>query len=196
MAITQISQLQVRRGLNQDLPQLAAGELGWSTDTLQLYIGNGSINAPDYAPVEGQTQILTQYSILNFTNSLNGNISALQSNVTILQGNIVTLTAAISGAGLNTTVVSLNSGTQNSVAGITANNATITYTLNENGAQRTGVVHISRPVGSATVSYDEEYSQTATTQTTLSISGNTSYSTLWANTSTYPSTLSYRISSI
>ena len=36
MSIVQISQIQVRRGLNQDLPQLASGELAWSNDTRQL----------------------------------------------------------------------------------------------------------------------------------------------------------------
>ena len=68
MAIVQISQIQVRRGLNQDLPQLASGEMGWSTDTRQLYIGNGVTGSPDYAPVEGFTEILTQHS--NFLNSI------------------------------------------------------------------------------------------------------------------------------
>lgn len=62
MAITQISQVQVRRGLNEDLPQLASGELGWSLDTRQLYIGNGTL--VEGAPSEGLTEILTQYSDL------------------------------------------------------------------------------------------------------------------------------------
>lgn len=69
MAIVQISQIQIRRGLQQDLPQLASGEMGWSTDTRQLYIGNGIIGAPDYAPTEGVTEILTEYS--NFLSSIN-----------------------------------------------------------------------------------------------------------------------------
>ena len=43
MAIVQISRIQNRRGVKSDLPQLASGELGWSIDTGQLYIGNGTI---------------------------------------------------------------------------------------------------------------------------------------------------------
>jgi hypothetical protein len=66
MAIVQISRIQVRRGLNENLPQLAAGEMGWSTDTQQLYIGNGVTDAPDFAPAEGVTEILTEYT--NFLN--------------------------------------------------------------------------------------------------------------------------------
>ena len=68
MAIVQISQITNRKGLNADLPQLAGAELGWSTDTRQLYIGNGTIE--DGAPVVGNTEILTEFSdILNFANS-------------------------------------------------------------------------------------------------------------------------------
>ena len=64
MAIVQISRIQHRKGLQQDLPQLASAELGWSVDTRQLYIGNGTVT--EGAPTEGVTEILTQYSdILN-----------------------------------------------------------------------------------------------------------------------------------
>ena len=68
MAIVQISQITVRKGLSTDLPQLAGAELGWSTDTRQLFIGNGTLQ--DGAPVIGNTEILTEFSdILNFTNT-------------------------------------------------------------------------------------------------------------------------------
>lgn len=66
MAIVQISQIQIRRGLRQDLPQLASGELGWTLDTRQLYIGNGTTD--EGAPTEGVTEILTQYS--NFLSTI------------------------------------------------------------------------------------------------------------------------------
>ena len=66
MAIVQISQITNRKGLASDLPQLAGAELGWSTDTRQLWIGNGTLE--DGAPVIGNTEILTEFSdILNFT---------------------------------------------------------------------------------------------------------------------------------
>lgn len=60
MAIVQISRIQHRRGLQQDLPQLASAELGWSIDQRKLYIGNGTIE--EGAPTEGVTQILTEFS--------------------------------------------------------------------------------------------------------------------------------------
>lgn len=62
MAIIQISRIQHRRGLQQDLPNLASAELGWSLDSQKLYIGNGTLS--EGAPVEGETEILTQNSDL------------------------------------------------------------------------------------------------------------------------------------
>ena len=68
MAIVQISQITNRKGLDINLPQLAGAELGWSVDTRQLYIGNGTLE--EGAPVIGNTEILTEFSdILNFTNT-------------------------------------------------------------------------------------------------------------------------------
>lgn len=60
MAVTQKSKIQVRRGRRENLPQLAAGELGWAIDTQQLYIGNGTYT--DGAPAEGNTEIITEVS--------------------------------------------------------------------------------------------------------------------------------------
>jgi len=58
MAITQISRIQHRRGLKEQLPQLAAGEIGFAVDTQELFIGNGTLN--DGAPETGNTKILTE----------------------------------------------------------------------------------------------------------------------------------------
>ena len=60
MAIVQISQITNRKGLAENLPQLAGAEFGWSTDTRQLWIGNGTLQ--DGAPVIGNTEILTEFS--------------------------------------------------------------------------------------------------------------------------------------
>ena len=46
MAIVQISRIQHRRGVAENLPQLAVGELGLAVDTRRLYIGNGGSDAP------------------------------------------------------------------------------------------------------------------------------------------------------
>jgi hypothetical protein len=62
MAIVQVSRIQHRKGLQQDLPQLSGAEFGWALDTRKLYIGNGTIS--EGAASEGVTEILTQYSDL------------------------------------------------------------------------------------------------------------------------------------
>ena len=60
MPIVNISRIQHRRGLKTDLPQLAAGELGWVVDEQKLYIGNGTV--ADGAPAVGNTEIMTTES--------------------------------------------------------------------------------------------------------------------------------------
>jgi hypothetical protein len=196
MAILQISQVQVRRGLNQDLPQLAGGELGWSQDTRQLYIGNGTL--AEGAPALGQTEILTQFSILNFTNTLTANVVALQSNVAILQGNVVTMQAAIAAlqAGTltaNTITVTSGAGT---ITNLSANNAIISYTLNQGTTQRTGQLKYS--FNNSAVNYDEEYTEPSATPTNISLSmtvANSSYVSLnYSTTST--TSIQYQVSSL
>ena len=61
MPKVQISRIQHRRGKATDLPQLAAGELGWSIDD------NGTV--ADGAPAVGNTEIMTAGSS-SFTTSL------------------------------------------------------------------------------------------------------------------------------
>ena len=68
MPIVQISRIQHRRGKATDLPQLAAGELGWAVDDQRLYIGNGTV--ADGAPAVGNTEILTAGSSA-FSTALN-----------------------------------------------------------------------------------------------------------------------------
>lgn len=60
MPIKQTSKIQVRSGLQQNLPQLAKGELGWAVDSQRLFIGNGNVS--DGAPFVGNTEIITVVS--------------------------------------------------------------------------------------------------------------------------------------
>jgi len=70
MAIVQISQIQIRRGLQADLADttLASGEMGWTLDQRRLFIGNGT--TAEGAPKIGHTEILTEHSdFLGFVSS-------------------------------------------------------------------------------------------------------------------------------
>ncbi len=62
MPIVSISKIQHRFGLDENLPQLSAAELGWALDTRRLFIGNGPIS--EGAPTVGNTEILTEHSDL------------------------------------------------------------------------------------------------------------------------------------
>jgi len=70
MAVVQISRIQVRRGkINSGtgLPQLASGELAWSIDSQELWIGNGAVS--EGSPAVGNTKIITAND-LSFNNNL------------------------------------------------------------------------------------------------------------------------------
>lgn len=62
MAIITIGRIQHRHGLQEDIPNLATAELGWSLDQRRLFIGNGTLE--EGAPTTGRTEILTQFSDL------------------------------------------------------------------------------------------------------------------------------------
>ena len=68
MAITTISRIQHRRGLATDLPQLAAGELGWVVDQQRLFIGNGTV--AEGAPAVGNTEVVTSGQVSSLTTAL------------------------------------------------------------------------------------------------------------------------------
>jgi len=178
MAILQISQIQVRRGLNQDLPQLASGELGWSLDTRQLYIGNGTVS--EGAVTEGVTEILTEYSAFNFTSGIQSNVSLLTSNVSTININIGTLGSQINALQLgqftsNTTT--LTAATSGLITTLPLTNSVINYSLIQNGTnQRTGFIRLSRQ--GSTVSYDEEYDETGTTDIVFSVTANATQANL------------------
>ena len=85
MPIVQISRIQHRRGKKTDLPQLAAGELGWSIDDQRLYIGNGTV--ADGAPAVGNTEIVT--------GSSSGFTTALQHTYKGYLGDATTITSSV-----------------------------------------------------------------------------------------------------
>ena len=59
MAIVQISKIQVRTGNESDLSQLDIGELGFTTDTKKVYVGNDPLLDPPIGIQPTLTQILT-----------------------------------------------------------------------------------------------------------------------------------------
>jgi hypothetical protein len=111
MAIVQISQITNRKGRSGDLPQLAGAELGWSTDTRQLFIGNGTLE--EGAPVIGNTELLTEFS----------NIAILVANANLTVNNL-SVTGTITASGnitSNASVIAANVVAGNISGTITTN---------------------------------------------------------------------------
>jgi hypothetical protein len=195
MAVIQISRIQHRRGLESDLPNLASAELGWSVDTRKLYIGNGTIE--EGAPSLGKTEVLTQYSILDFTAGFASNIGVIEGNLVVINGNITSLSSRVTNlenGSLGSTGANILAGAVNAtISSITSNNATISYTLGQGAAERTGTITVSRAGG--TVSYVEEYTETAVTDVVFTMNANVTTANL-NYTATTNANLFYRVSSI
>jgi O-acetylhomoserine/O-acetylserine sulfhydrylase-like pyridoxal-dependent enzyme len=193
MAVIQISRIQHRRGLQADLPNLASAELGWSVDTRQLYIGNGTTE--EGAPSLGKTEILTQYSILDFKTAINANLTAVQGQIVLVNSNVSALATRVTNleaGALAATAASLSAGAvAATVTTITANNAIITYTMGQGSAERTGTITASRAGG--TVSFAEEYTETAATDIVFTMNANVTTANL-NYSSTTSANLFYRIS--
>jgi len=159
MAVIQISKIQVRRGLQENLPQLASGELGWSIDERRLYIGNGTL--VEGAPEVGVTEILTEYS----ADSNAANIALLQSNVSILQS----YASLTSNNVAKTTLVladNISSATNTALTLTDSLTNIIDYRITRGLTARVGTIKVTQINGSAIV--EDEYSETADTGTTLS----------------------------
>ena len=160
MAVIQISKIQVRRGLQENLPQLASGELGWSIDDRRLYIGNGTL--VEGAPTVGITEILTEYSADNNA----ANIALLQSNVSILQS-YASLTS--NNVAKTTLVLASNIGSATNTALTLTDSLTnlLDYRITRGIEARVGTIKVTQISGNVAV-VDDEYTETGDTGVTLS----------------------------
>jgi len=161
MAVIQIAKIQVRRGLQENLPNLDAGEFGWSTDTLRLYIGNGSTGDPDYAPVPGNTEVLTVYSSLSDIVALQANVGILQSNVSTLQTTVAAIVATATTTTINlyaNATVATNIG-ELRLSSLGTN--IIDYQISRSGTARTGTIKVTQLSGVST--FEDEFVDTGNT---------------------------------
>lgn len=80
MAVIEIAKIQIRRGQESvtGSPTLDSGEFGWSIDTQNLYIGNGTL--AEGAPEVGKTRILTEKDLNLFNISTGTNYSYLSND--------------------------------------------------------------------------------------------------------------------
>lgn len=147
MAIVQISRITNRRGLQQDLPQLAPGELGWCLDTRLLFIGNGTLE--EGSPAIGNTEVLTEFSdIKRLVENLSGPfLYNIATNRTLLDGQ-GTYIDALTGD----TLAMVDSGF---VFPSRAKTLKIEYQILRNNKYRFGAMDISLTAGD--IEYRDDY---------------------------------------
>jgi hypothetical protein len=170
MAVLEVAKIQVRSGLQENLPALDTGEFGWCVDTQRLFIGKGTL--AEGAPQTGVTEILTEYSI----GLINVGIVALEANVANLTTRVDSLeanVANISGS-LQPTITFAGSTTANTIiyiSSLTGNTKIIDYNIVNGSAIRVGTMKVTQ-FGGGSVAYDDDYSETSSTGVTLFWTGN------------------------
>jgi hypothetical protein len=170
MAVVQISKIQIRRGLQENLPQLASAELAWSVDERRLYIGNGTL--AEGAPTTGVTEILTAQTIIAELNSivvLQGNVANLEANVTTIQSEITSLQ---SNAAVQTMTMTDNTATaaNTSITLSSLSSKTIEYSIVRGSTSRVGTLKVTELSGTAT--YEDNYVESASTGVVLGFRSN------------------------
>lgn len=166
MAVINVSKIQVRSGLQEDLPTLDTGEFGWCVDTQRLFIGKGTL--AEGAPETGVTEVLTEYSagLLNVSIDLvNGNIANLISEV----GN---LTSVVGNLTPTTTRILDNQSSIVNIGNVSIDSLTsqvINYNITRDTAVRVGTIKVTN--NGTTISYDDDYTENTDTGVTLYFTG-------------------------
>jgi len=192
MAVTEVAKIQVRSGLQENLPALDTGEFGWCIDTQRLFIGKGTL--AEGAPQVGVTEILTEYSI-GLINGLTANVAALTANVAILQANVATLQTAIL---FNSVTLTDNTSTaanivysSNNVVQIgTTNSNSLEYSIARGTTGRVGTIKVTNSNG--VPFYEDDYSETAVTGVTLSFANIGGYAVLQYTTTSTGSNATFK----
>lgn len=168
MAVITVSKIQVRSGLQEDLPALDTGEFGWCVDTQRLFIGKGTL--AEGAPVTGVTEILTEYSV----GLINVSIDAVNANIANLNATVANLTSILGNLQLTTVQILDNQSSIVNIGNVSVNSLSsqiINYNITRNTAVRIGSIRVTNYAGTNVV-FEDDYSETATTGTVLYFTGN------------------------
>ena len=157
MAVITVSKIQVRSGLQEDLPALDTGEFGWCVDTQRLFIGKGTL--AEGAPTVGVTEVLTEYSVLAFEN-LTANIANIEANIAIISASIANIKIYVN---TSTTTLTDNTATPANVMinGNLAINISslgtniIDYNVIRGSTSRVGTIKVAQVNG--TPYYEDDY---------------------------------------
>jgi len=167
MAVTQISKIQIRRGLQENLPQLSSAEMGWSIDEQRLFIGNGTL--AEGAPMTGVTEILTaqsRYTELALIESLEGNVANMAANISSVQSDISDLQA-----NSEMFTYTLTNNTTNANIGNITSTSILEYIITRGSNTRFGWLKGAYLNGVPLL--DDEYSESADIGVTFGFTGST-----------------------
>lgn len=167
MAVIQISKIQVRSGLYEDLPALDTGEFGWCVDTQRLFIGRGTLQ--EGAPITGVTEILTEYS----AGAIGVSIEALNSNVANINTYIASVSSLLSNATPTTVQILDNQSSIVNIANVSITSLTsriINYNITRGAASRIGTISVTNYTPDPV--FSDEYTETQSTGVTLYFTGN------------------------
>jgi hypothetical protein len=132
---------------------------------------------------------------LDFETSFSANITTLQGNVVVLEGNVLALESSVSAltSGITSTTVNLNATSSGTITAIAANNATVSYSLRQGNTTRVGTLMLAHY--NSTVSYEDNFTETAATDITFDITSNLTHANL-NYTTTSATTVSYQVKTI
>lgn len=156
MAIVQISKIIHRSGANVDLPQLDTGEIGFSTDTRQVFIGNDPLLYPPASITDTtQTEILTEASTIDFSRLANSSnvtmkLTSVGGNQILGISSINSVLTVVNKGGSVGGIIDLGDASNLKIAGAPFNGAVLTsdgtgnLTWSTNGTLRYDIANISQ----------------------------------------------------
>lgn len=194
MAVVEVAKLQVRSGLQENLPALDTGEFGWCVDTQRLFIGKGTL--AEGAPEIGVTEVLTEYSIASIItgfDNLNANVANMAANVSYITsqiGNLVPVSVTL--AANQTSLANIASLTIEPYGARDLN-----YRIVMNAQVRSGTISVVQTQGNL-ITWSDNFVESGETGVTLYWTGDTGAKTAvlgYKSTSALTGNLTYYLQS-
>jgi hypothetical protein len=168
MAVLEVAKIQVRSGLQENLPALDTGEFGWCVDTQRLFIGKGTL--AEGAPQTGVTEITTEYSLASILNSFN----SLNSNVANVIATLNTITSQIGNLIPVSITLANNQSTLANIAAVSIEAygaRDLNYRIVMNAQVRTGTISVMQTQGNL-ITWSDDYVESGDTGVALYWTGN------------------------
>lgn len=194
MAVLEVAKIQVRSGLQENLPALDTGEFGWCVDTQRLFIGKGTL--AEGAPETGVTEITTEYSVASILSSFN----SLNSNVANVIVTLDTITSQIGNLVPVSITLANNQSTLANIASVAIEAygaRDLNYRIVMNAHVRSGTISVVQTQGNL-ITWSDDYVESGDTGVALYWTGNTTAKTAvlgYTSTASLTGNLTYYLQS-